>query len=118
MGKEKILKTNNLIRYVRASSQLAAVLEVSGWPKPGNVHRTKDHFDTRYEHFLAGSIMLGSSAEEAAVKGSMAASGRLDLSKIGVGRLVKKAHMRGKSYYRQRKDFQRAQKKQINRVEK
>ncbi len=91
MGKEKILKTNNLIRYVRASSQLAAVLEVSGWPKPGNVHRTKDHSDTRYEHFLAGSIMLGSSVEEAAVKGSMAASGRLALSKIGVGRLVKMA---------------------------
>lgn len=32
---------------------LASLLEVSGWPKPGNVHRTKDFIDTRFEHFLA-----------------------------------------------------------------
>jgi triphosphoribosyl-dephospho-CoA synthase len=85
------LKTNNLTRHIRASSQLAAILEASGWPKPGNVHRTKDHSDTRYEHFLAGSITLGSSAEEAAIKGSTATKGRLALAEIGVGRLVKTA---------------------------
>lgn len=32
---------------------LASLLEISGWPKPGNVHRTKDFENTRYEHFLA-----------------------------------------------------------------
>ena len=33
---------------------LASLLELSGWPKPGNVHRTKDFEDTRFEHFLSG----------------------------------------------------------------
>lgn len=33
---------------------LASLLELSGWPKPGNVHRTKNFEDTRFEHFLAG----------------------------------------------------------------
>ncbi|MFX1325207.1 MAG: triphosphoribosyl-dephospho-CoA synthase [Promethearchaeota archaeon] len=33
---------------------LASLLELSGWPKPGNVHRTQNFEDTRFEHFLAG----------------------------------------------------------------
>ena len=85
------MRTKEIIRHIRSSAQLAAVLEVSGWPKPGNVHRTKNHPDARYEHFLAGSIALGSSVEQAAMKGLMAAKGRLSISKIGIGKLVKKA---------------------------
>ena len=30
------------------------MLEISGHPKPGNVHRTQDFNETRFEHFLAG----------------------------------------------------------------
>lgn len=85
------LRTKELIRHVRFSAQLAAILEASGWPKPGNVHRTMDHSDSRYEHFLAGSIALGSSIEEAALRGYRAAIGQISPSKIGVGKLVKKA---------------------------
>jgi len=85
------LKTKDLIEHIRSSAQLAAALEVSGWPKPGNVHRTKDHHDTRYEHFLAGSIALGSSIDAAAMKGLMVAKNQIHVSKIGVGRLVKRA---------------------------
>ncbi|MFO8020518.1 MAG: triphosphoribosyl-dephospho-CoA synthase [Promethearchaeia archaeon] len=33
---------------------LASLLEISGYPKPGNVHRTMDFNDTRFEHLLAG----------------------------------------------------------------
>jgi len=33
---------------------LASLLELSGWPKPGNVHRTKNYENTKFEHFLAG----------------------------------------------------------------
>ncbi len=44
---------------VGGCASLAALLEVSSYPKPGNVHRTRDHKDTRYEHFLAGSVSLG-----------------------------------------------------------
>lgn len=89
--RKRLLKLKDLIEHVRTSAQLAAVLEASGWPKPGNVHRTIDHSDARYEHFLAGSIALGSSIGEAALKGYMVAQGRLSISKIGVGNLVKKA---------------------------
>ncbi|MFX1573239.1 MAG: triphosphoribosyl-dephospho-CoA synthase [Promethearchaeota archaeon] len=41
---------DDLIRCVN----LASLLELSGWPKPGNVHRTKNFERTKYEHFLAG----------------------------------------------------------------
>jgi len=80
-----------LIAQVRSCAQLASILEVSGWPKPGNVHRTKDHSDARYEHFLVGSVVLGSSIEDAARKGALVGKSRLDIQKIGIGRLVKKA---------------------------
>jgi len=33
---------------------LASLLEVAAWPKPGNVHRTANFEKTRFEHFLAG----------------------------------------------------------------
>jgi len=88
---ESLLKLKDLIGHVRMSAQLAAILEASGWPKPGNVHRTMDHPDTRYEHFLAGSIALGSAIEEAAFKGAMAAKGKISISKISIGKIVKKA---------------------------
>ncbi|MEM2703442.1 MAG: triphosphoribosyl-dephospho-CoA synthase, partial [Candidatus Bathyarchaeia archaeon] len=60
-------------------------------PKPGNVHRTRDHADARFEHFLAGSIALGPSTAAAALRGIMAAKGKISLSKVGVGQLIKSA---------------------------
>ena len=33
---------------------LSSLLELSGWPKPGNVHRTKNFEETKFEHFLGG----------------------------------------------------------------
>lgn len=41
---------DDLLRCINLSS----LLELSGWPKPGNVHRTKNFKDTSFEHFLAG----------------------------------------------------------------
>jgi triphosphoribosyl-dephospho-CoA synthase len=37
---------------------LSSLLELSGYPKPGNIHRTQDYKETRYEHFLAGVAAL------------------------------------------------------------
>lgn len=48
--KLKINSINDLSRCITLSS----LLELSGWPKPGNVHRTRDLENTRFEHFLAG----------------------------------------------------------------
>jgi len=36
----------------------ASLLELAGWPKPGNVHRTADFANSRFEHFLIGSASL------------------------------------------------------------
>lgn len=33
---------------------LASLLELAGWPKVGNIHRTKDFENSRFEHYLAG----------------------------------------------------------------
>lgn len=38
-------------------AQLAMMLEVSAYPKPGNVDRCHDYPDTRLEHFLASIIL-------------------------------------------------------------
>jgi len=85
------MKVKGVIEHIRNSAQLASILEVSGYPKPGNVHRTRDHADTRYEHFLAGAVALGSSVELSAMRGIMVSKGRIKNSKIGVGKLIRKA---------------------------
>jgi triphosphoribosyl-dephospho-CoA synthase len=52
-------KLNNLVIQVQTiediirCSTLSSLLELSGWPKPGNIHRTSDFQDTRFEHFLS-----------------------------------------------------------------
>jgi triphosphoribosyl-dephospho-CoA synthase len=76
---------------VMEAAQLAAILEVSATPKPGNVHRGADHLPTRFEHFLAGSVAIGTSMREAARRGQRAAAGRMRYSQIGIGNLTKKA---------------------------
>lgn len=55
-----------LTRTERA--QMAMVLEVSAYPKPGNVDRCHDYSTTRLEHFLASAI-LARPALEAAERG-------------------------------------------------
>jgi len=52
LDKQKISfnSIDDLLRCIN----LASLLEISGWPKPGNIHRTQDFKDTRFEHFLAG----------------------------------------------------------------
>jgi triphosphoribosyl-dephospho-CoA synthase len=50
----------NISTYVGNCARLAALLEVSAYPKPGNVHRLSDFPETSYEHFLAGGVALGS----------------------------------------------------------
>jgi len=85
------LKTRELTGWIRSCAQLAGILEVSGWPKPGNVHRTKNRPDSRYEHFLVGSVILGSSVEASALKGAMVGEGQLAIQRIGIGKHVRNA---------------------------
>ena len=46
-------------------AQLAMMLEVCAYPKPGNVDRCHDYPETRLEHFLASTIFARASLEEA-----------------------------------------------------
>lgn len=46
-------------------AQLAMMLEVCAYPKPGNVDRCHDYTETRLEHFLASVIFARPALEEA-----------------------------------------------------
>ncbi len=76
---------------IMRSAQLAAALEVSGWPKPGNVHRTADYIDMTFEQFIAGSIALGPANREAGFKGMLAGLGKIKIEDIGIGQYIKKS---------------------------
>ena len=54
---------------VMIAGQTASLLEVSAYPKPGNVHRMRDFSDMRYEHFLVGAVSLGPALRGAAIEG-------------------------------------------------
>ena len=47
-------------------AQLAMMLEVTAYPKPGNVDRCHDYPETHLEHFLASTIFARQALEEAA----------------------------------------------------
>ena len=47
-------------------AQIASCLEVSGFPKPGNVHRTRDYDDMVFEDFLISGVVIGDTIREAA----------------------------------------------------
>ena len=75
--------------YVAQCLQLAMLLEVSAYPKPGNVHRTRDFSDTRFEHFLASAVALAPCWREAARRGILISSGKLGPSGAKLGELIK-----------------------------
>lgn len=49
-------------------AQIASALEVSGYPKPGNVHRTRDFEDMEFEDFIISGIVIGDTIEKATSK--------------------------------------------------
>ncbi len=76
---------------IMRAAQLAAILEVSATPKPGNVHRNADYPKTRFEHFLAGAVAIGPTVREAALQGAAVASGQIKYGEIGIGRCLRRA---------------------------
>ena len=56
------------LNFIANSARLASVLEVSSM-KPGNVNPMHNFENTRFEHFLAGSISLGDAVRSAAFSG-------------------------------------------------
>jgi triphosphoribosyl-dephospho-CoA synthase len=80
-----------IAKDVMNAAQLAASLEVSATPKPGNVHRNADYPSTRFEHFLSGAVALGPAISSAASQGIKVGSDVIKYSEIGIGKYVKQA---------------------------
>lgn len=87
----RLAKFEELADKIMMAAQLAGCLEVSGYPKPGNVHRLQDFPDTSFEQFLAGSIALGPSMRTAFLRGVAAALGIIDVCDVGLGVIIEEA---------------------------
>ena len=48
-------------------AQIASALEVSGYPKPGNVHRTRNYDDMVFSDFIISGIVIGDTIRELAL---------------------------------------------------
>ncbi len=81
--------TEEIINKVVQSAQLAMILEVSAYPKPGNVHRTADFKDTTYEHFLASAIAVLPQLQKAAKMGVKVALSEISPSQAEIGNIIK-----------------------------
>ncbi|MBE6513094.1 MAG: ATP--dephospho-CoA triphosphoribosyl transferase CitG [Methanobrevibacter olleyae] len=68
-------------------AQIASVLEVSGWPKPGNVHRTRNYDDMVFQDFAISAVVIGDTMEEVASQ----AKEIDDLSKAELGKYILQA---------------------------
>jgi len=76
---------NRVGDIVGGCASLAALLEVSAYPKPGNVHRLRDFPGTRYEHFLAGCVSLAPWMGALAAEGARVREAGGDLGEVGLG---------------------------------
>jgi len=76
--------------YVGRCHALAGLLEVSAYPKPGNIHRLRDSVETRYEHFLAGSVATMPALRDLASRAYYSSCGG-DWSSLGLGEAILKA---------------------------
>jgi triphosphoribosyl-dephospho-CoA synthase len=77
--------------YVSKCAQIASVLEVSGHPKPGNVHRTQNFPDMVFEDFLLSGIAIGETMTKAAKRGFKYRDTLDKWEKIGLGELILEA---------------------------
>lgn len=71
-------------------AQIASVLEVSGHPKPGNVHRTQDFNDMVFEDFLISGIVIGDTIKKTAQHASKFKD-KKELDKINLGASIREA---------------------------
>ena len=77
--------------HVSRCLELAILLEVSAYPKPGNVHRTADFLETRYEHFLASAVAVAPHFKHAAERGIEVSEGKIGPADVGIGKVIKDA---------------------------
>jgi len=83
--------STELAEHVSRCLELAILLEVSAYPKPGNVHRTADFPETKYEHFLASAVAVAPPFKHAAERGIKVSEGKIDPADVGIGTVIKDA---------------------------
>ncbi|MEM4643350.1 MAG: triphosphoribosyl-dephospho-CoA synthase, partial [Candidatus Bathyarchaeia archaeon] len=74
--------------YIGQCLELAILLEVSS-DKPGNVNFVTGFNGTNHLHFLASAVAAGPYFKKAAERGIAISEGRLDLSGIGLGQIIR-----------------------------
>jgi triphosphoribosyl-dephospho-CoA synthase len=74
--------------FIAKCAQIASAMEVSGHPKPGNVHRTQDFPDMIFEDFLISGIVSGETMEQAAIRGLKFRKNTQKWHKICLGELI------------------------------
>jgi len=77
--------------YISRCLELAILYEVSGYPKPGNVHRTANFVETSFEHYLASAVAVAPSFKIAAEQGVKLSEGKIKASEVGIGNVIKKS---------------------------
>ena len=77
--------------YISRCLELAILYEVSGYPKPGNVHRTANFVGTSFEHYLASAVAVAPSLKKAAEQGIKLSEGKIVASEVGIGYVIKNA---------------------------
>jgi len=75
--------------YISRCLELAILFEVSGYPKPGNVHRTADFQGTTFEHYLASAVAITPSFRRAAEQGIKVSRDEIESSEVGIGNVIK-----------------------------
>ena len=78
----------NKAKHISSCLELAILFEVSA-DKPGNVNLVVGFEGTRYEHFLASAVATGPYFEWAAEQGVAVSSGKISVSNVGLGRIIK-----------------------------
>ncbi len=78
------------VDYVVKAAQIASLLEVSGHPKPGNVHRNRDFEDMVFEDFLISGVVIGDIIAKAALQGESLRESS-NLSSLALGKLILEA---------------------------
>ena len=72
-------------------SSISSALEVSGYPKPGNVHRTRNFPDMVFEDFLISGIVTGDIIRKAAIQASLNIKGETNYCNAEVGKYILEA---------------------------
>lgn len=85
------MKGEEIASLISRCGVLASLLEVSAYPKPGNVHRLYDMPETRYEHFLAGCVAIEPHLREVAERGYEVSLGLREWEEVKVGRIIREA---------------------------